>query len=65
MVLGHKAEESFHQSMIVSDGSLGVFFSNYLVGGIMIVALGLLIVPQGAKLVSYFRQRKVEVDKAG
>jgi TctA family transporter len=65
MVLGHKAEESFHQSMIISDGSLGVFFSNYLVGGIMIVALGLLIVPQGAKLVSYFRQRKVEVDKAG
>ncbi|KQV30302.1 tricarboxylate transporter [Rhizobium sp. Root1203] len=64
MVLGHKAEESFHQSMIISDGSLGVFFSNYLVGGIMIVALGLLIVPQGAKLVSYFRGRKLEVDKA-
>jgi hypothetical protein len=30
----------------------------------MIVALGLLIVPQGAKLVSYFRGRKLEVDKA-
>jgi TctA family transporter len=56
MVLGDKAEESFHQSMIVSDGSLGVFFSNYLVGGIMVVALGLLIVPQLSKLISYFKQ---------
>lgn len=58
MVLGNKAEESFHQSMIVSDGSLGVFFSNYLVGAIMVVALGLLIVPQVAKVVSYVKQRK-------
>ncbi|WP_018897852.1 tripartite tricarboxylate transporter permease [Rhizobium sp. 2MFCol3.1] len=63
MVLGDKAEESFHQSMIVSDGSLSVFFSNYLVGGIMVVALGLLIVPQLSKLVSYFKQHG-KVDSA-
>ncbi|MGO7538903.1 tripartite tricarboxylate transporter permease [Rhizobium ruizarguesonis] len=63
MVLGSKAEESFHQSMIVSDGSLGVFFSNFLVGTIMTIALALLIVPQAMKLFSHFR-RSERVDPA-
>ncbi|MBB3967337.1 MULTISPECIES: tripartite tricarboxylate transporter permease [Rhizobium] len=63
MVLGDKAEESFYQSMIVSDGSLGVFFSNYLVGGIMVVALGLLVVPQLSKLISHIKRRE-KVDSA-
>jgi len=39
IVLGDKAEESFRQSLLASQGSLGVFFSNGLVGSIM--ALGL------------------------
>jgi TctA family transporter len=54
MVLGHKAENAFYQSMVLSDGSLAIFFSNALVGGIMAVALALLIGPRllriGARL---------------
>jgi putative tricarboxylic transport membrane protein len=38
IVLGDKAEEAFRQSLLGSQGSLGVFFSNSLVGTIM--ALG-------------------------
>jgi len=39
IVLGDKAEEAFRQSLLASQGSLGVFWSNGLVGTIM--ALGL------------------------
>jgi putative tricarboxylic transport membrane protein len=50
MVLGHKAENSFHQSMLLSDGSLGIFFANPLVSAIMLVAVCLLILPRGLHL---------------
>ena len=40
LVLGDKAEESFRQSLLISQGGLGVFFSNALVSTIM--ALGLI-----------------------
>ena len=40
IVLGDKAEEAFRQSLLGSQGSLGVFLSNGLVGTIM--ALGLI-----------------------
>ena len=40
IVLGDKAEESFRQSLLASQGSLGIFFSNGLVSSIM--ALGLI-----------------------
>ena len=40
IVLGDKAEEAFRQSLLASQGGLGVFFSNGLVGSIM--ALGLI-----------------------
>ena len=39
IVLGDKAEESFRQSLLASQGSLGVFFSNPLVGTIMLLGL--------------------------
>jgi putative tricarboxylic transport membrane protein len=39
IVLGDKAEESFRQSLLASQGSLGVFFSNGLVGTIMTLGL--------------------------
>src|SRR4051812_5646114 len=39
IVLGDKAEESFRQSLLGSQGSLGVFFSNSLVSTIMILGL--------------------------
>src|SRR5207244_827468 len=40
IVLGDKAEESFRQSLLLSGGSVGIFFSNALVSSIM--ALGLI-----------------------
>jgi putative tricarboxylic transport membrane protein len=46
MVLGHKAENAFHQSMILSDGSLTIFFSNPLVSTIMVLALALMVLPR-------------------
>src|ERR1051325_8701921 len=39
IVLGDKAEESFRQTLLGSQGSLGVFFSNTLVSTIMILGL--------------------------
>jgi putative tricarboxylic transport membrane protein len=37
LVLGKMAEEAFRQSLLSSQGSLGVFFSNGLVGSIMVL----------------------------
>ena len=54
MVLGSRAEDSFRQSMLVSQGSVDVFFSNYLVGGITSLALILLFWP----LISKFTSKK-------
>ncbi len=39
IVLGDKAEEAFRQSLLGSQGSLSVFFSNGLVGSIMVLGL--------------------------
>ncbi|MEY4524164.1 MAG: hypothetical protein RIR27_1240 [Pseudomonadota bacterium] len=45
LVLGDRAEDSFRQSMLISQGSVDVFFSNYLVAGITTLALVLLFWP--------------------
>jgi putative tricarboxylic transport membrane protein len=45
MVIGDKAEDAFRQSMIMSQGSLGTFFSNGLVGTLMTLAFVLLLWP--------------------
>ena len=39
IVLGDKAEEAFRQSLLSSQGQLGIFFSNSLVSSIMILGL--------------------------
>jgi putative tricarboxylic transport membrane protein len=39
IVLGDKAEEAFRQSLLASQGSLGVFFSTKLVSTIMVLGL--------------------------
>jgi len=39
IVLGDKAEEAFRQSLLASQGGLGVFFSNTLVSTIMVLGL--------------------------
>jgi putative tricarboxylic transport membrane protein len=45
IVLGDRAEASFRQAMLVSQGDLSVFFSNGLVGTMTGLALALLVWP--------------------
>jgi putative tricarboxylic transport membrane protein len=45
LVLGDKAEEGFRQAMLGSQGSLSIFWSNWLVGGIMGLGVVLLFWP--------------------
>jgi putative tricarboxylic transport membrane protein len=45
IVLGDKAEEAFRQSLLASQGGLGVFFSNALVGSIMALGFVVLFLP--------------------
>jgi putative tricarboxylic transport membrane protein len=51
MVIGDKAEDAFRQSMIMSKGSVTIFWSNPLVGTIITLALTLLLWPVIAGLV--------------
>jgi putative tricarboxylic transport membrane protein len=59
LVLGDKAEDSFRQAMLVSQGDLGILWSNPLVGTISTLAIGLLIWPLLSKLVAKVRPPKV------
>jgi len=45
LVLGDRAEDSFRQSMLMAQGDMGIFFANWLVGGITALALVLLFWP--------------------
>jgi len=45
LVLGDRAEDSFRQAMLISQGDLAVFFSNALVGSITALALVMLFWP--------------------
>ena len=45
MVLGDKAEDAFRQSMIMSRGSLSIFWANGLVATLMVLGLLLLLWP--------------------
>ncbi len=58
LVLGDRTEESFRQSLLISEGSMAVFFSNWLVGGIMVAGLTLMFYPAISKLMESFRRPK-------
>ena len=45
MVIGDKTEDAFRQSMIFSQGSLSIFWSNPLVSTLMAIGLALLVMP--------------------
>ena len=49
LVLGDRAEDSFRQSMLISQGHLSIFFSSWLVGTITALALVMLLWPVLAK----------------
>src|SRR5215208_1434071 len=55
IVLGDKAEEAFRQSLLASQGGLGVFFSNGLVGTIMTLGFIALFWPLISRLLSRTR----------
>ncbi len=57
LVLGDRTEDSFRQSMLISQGSVKVFFSNALVGGITTLALLLLFWPLIARAIGVLRGR--------
>src|SRR4051812_10661003 len=58
LVLGDKAEDSFRQAMLVSQGDLGIMFSNPLVGTITTLAILLLVWPLISKAIAKVRHPK-------
>ena len=66
IVLGDKAEEAFRQSLLASQGGLGVFFSNGLVRTIMVLGLIALFWPiiQNGWTRLRARDRRLEPDAA-
>ena len=57
LVLGDRAEDSFRQSMLISQGSMDVLFSNGLVGSVMTLSLVMLFWPVLSKLKSLVTKR--------
>jgi putative tricarboxylic transport membrane protein len=45
LVLGDMAESSFRQSMLISQGNISIFWSNWLVGSICLLAMLMLFAP--------------------
>jgi TctA family transporter len=65
-VLGDKAEDAFRQSMLFSDGQLGIFWSNPLVGSLTTAALLMLFWPLISGAISSalgFRNRRASKPK--
>jgi putative tricarboxylic transport membrane protein len=57
LVLGDRAEDSFRQTMLISQGELAIFWSNWLVGSITGLALFMLFWPLIAKILGKARGR--------
>jgi len=58
IVLGDKAEEAFRQSLLLSQGSVTIFWSNGLVTTIMALGLVALFWPQISTLLGRFFPRR-------
>lgn len=58
IVLGDRAEESFRQAMLISQGNISIFWSNPLVGSIMAIGLLMLFWPAVTWLMSLGRRQK-------
>jgi putative tricarboxylic transport membrane protein len=58
LVLGDMAESSFRQAMLLSQGSVTIFWSNPLVGTIFAIAVGLLLWPLWGAAQDMARQRE-------
>ena len=60
LVLGDKAEDSFRQAMLLSQGELSILWSNPLVGTISTLAIVLLLWPLVSRLIARLRPPKRE-----
>jgi putative tricarboxylic transport membrane protein len=58
LVLGDMAESSFRQSMLLSQGDLSIFWSNWLVGSICTLAMVMLFWPAIALVLERIKPRK-------
>lgn len=56
LVLGDQAESAFRQSMLMSQGDMRIFFSNWLVGSIMALGLLMLVWPVLGKMMTQLRK---------
>ena len=55
LVLGDQAESAFRQSMLMSQGDMRIFFSNWLVGSVMALGLVMLFWPLIVKSIARLR----------
>jgi len=62
VVLGDRAEDSFRQSMLLSQGSLTILWSNWLVGSITTLALVLLVWPFLARGVQLIKAQMLRAE---
>ncbi len=60
LVLGDRAEDSFRQAMLMSQGELSIMYANPLVGSITTLALILLLWPLISKALAIIRPAKVD-----
>jgi putative tricarboxylic transport membrane protein len=58
LVLGDRAEDAFRQSMLMAQGDLRIFFSNWLVGGMMGLGLLMLSWPLFGQWREYLRKKE-------
>jgi TctA family transporter len=56
IVIGDKAEDAFRQSMLMSQGSLGIFFGNALVTTLVAMGFALLVAPPLLRLIGVWRK---------
>src|SRR5471030_59298 len=56
IVIGDKAEDAFRQSMLMSQGSLGIFVGNKLVTTLVVGGFALLLVPPLFRMIGLWRK---------
>ncbi|MEA3022954.1 MAG: putative tricarboxylic transport rane protein [Alphaproteobacteria bacterium] len=61
-VIGDKAEDSFRQAMLMSKGSLGIFFSNMLVATLVTLSILLLVLPLASQLLGRRSRKTIVVE---
>jgi putative tricarboxylic transport membrane protein len=55
IVIGDKAEDAFRQSMLMSKGSIGIFFNNGLVATLVVAGFVLLLLPLMLQMLGLLR----------